>query len=142
MGPAGTVAVLLVLGPAASLASARLPAALVGEKVFEQDDREALTAATADNEWPEDRGEKALLGSFPFPGQRGPAQQPPGAYRQQLQQHVATSNRIDLAAPKKFELLHSLAQNETVGDTSYVKDGRRCVDKVRWRAGRPLTGRR
>jgi hypothetical protein len=63
----------------------------------------------------EARGEKALLGSFPFPGQAG--------------EHVASSNTIDLVAPKKFELLHSLAQNGSE-DTSYVKGGRRCVDKV------------
>jgi hypothetical protein len=115
MGRAGTVAVLLAI-VSVTTESITEEVQQVGENAFKQDGDE-------------DRGEKALLGSFPFPGQRGPAQVPPGAYRQQLQ-HIAISNRIDLAAPKKFELLHSLAQNETVGDTSYVKDGRRCVDKV------------
>jgi hypothetical protein len=71
----------------------------------------------------EDRGEKSLLGTFPFPGQEA------------VREHVATSNKIDLVASKKFELLHSLAQNGSE-DTSYVKGGRRCVDKVRRAGGR------
>ena len=92
------------------------------------------------------RDEKSLIGSFPNiehhqasnhvggaahhqqgqEGHRGghPQHQQEDVYKE----HEATSNTIDLLDAKKFELIHNFEQQ---GGVEEVKDGRRCINKVR-----------
>ena len=92
------------------------------------------------------RDEKSLIGSFPniehhpatnrvggaalhHRGQEAHR----GSHPQHKQgevynEHEATSNTIDLLGAKKFELIHNFEQQ---GGVEEVKDGRRCINKVR-----------
>ena len=92
------------------------------------------------------RNVKSLIGSFPNienhqasnhvggaahhqqgqEGHRGshPQHQQEDVYKE----HEATSNTIDLLDAKKFELIHNFEQQ---GGVEEVKDGRRCINKVR-----------
>ena len=92
------------------------------------------------------RNVRSLIGSFPnirhpqasnHMGGAADHQQwqggPSGSYPQHHQGEVynkknATSNTIDLLDAKKFELIHTFEQQ---GGVEEVKDGRRCIHKVR-----------
>ena len=106
------------------------------------------------------RDEKSLIGTFPFIDQRKVAA---GNHRHHHQhgedaqgnqkhhehnshrdngglrgqqvygEHVALSNTIELGQVKKFEVIHELAQQ---GGKEEVKDGRRCVNKVKFSPNR------
>jgi hypothetical protein len=63
------------------------------------------------------RGQEGLSGSQP--------RYPQGEV---YKEHEATSNTINLLDAKKFELIHNFEQQ---GGVEEVKDGRRCINKVR-----------
>ena len=92
------------------------------------------------------RDEKSLIGSFPNienhqasnhvggaahhqQGQEGHRGSHPQHQQEDVyNEHEATSNTIDLLDAKKFELIHNFEQQ---GGVEEVKDGRRCINKVR-----------
>ena len=92
------------------------------------------------------RDEKSLIGSFPniehhpasnhvggaahhHQGQEGHSGSHPQHHQEEVyKEEEATSNTVDLLDSKKFELIHNFEQQ---GGTEEVKDGRRCINKVR-----------
>ena len=92
------------------------------------------------------RDEKSLIGSFPNienhqasnhvegaahhqRGQEGHSGNHPRHHQGEVyKEHEATSNTINLLDAKKFELIHNFEQQ---GGVEEVKDGRRCINKVR-----------
>ena len=92
------------------------------------------------------RDEKSLIGSFPnienhqasnhvggaahrHRGQEIHSGSHPRHHQGEVyKEHEATSNTINLLDAKKFELIHNFEQQ---GGVEEVKDGRRCINKVR-----------